>query len=61
MVSLDAGMATGLDEVLGDTEVAGTRETRKVSCAVEWVLAAGISKVKRCDVGVCWECFARGR
>ena len=31
MGSLDAGTATGTEQLLGDTEVAGTRETREFS------------------------------
>jgi hypothetical protein len=61
LVSLNVGIATGQEELLGDTEVAGTRETREASCAVEWVLAAGISKDERCDIGACWDCLDRGR
>lgn len=51
-------MATGLEEVLGDTEVAGTRETRDMSFTVQWVLAAGMSKSTRTGAAVCLD---RGR
>ena len=59
--SLDAGIAMGLEVVLGDKEVAGTRETRALSCVVEWTLAAGISIYERFDVEECEGCLARGK
>lgn len=59
--SLDIGIATGLEVVLGDREVVGTSETRALSCTVEWTLAARISIHDRFDVEECEDCLARGK